>query len=91
MRIIKLSLLVSIIMHLMYFFIIFCWAYLKSHYFESDFPNEYDNVNVLQNEVVFGFIGSPFNIVTSIVVTATIVTLIYVLTKRHDKSENINR
>lgn len=84
MRIIKLSLFVSIIMHLIYFLSIFGWAYMRSYFFETDFSNEYDNINVLQNEVVFGFVGSPFSIIISIIGTATIVALIYVLTRKHE-------
>ena len=84
MRTIKLSFIVSIIMHLVYFLITLSWAYLKTQFFETDFPNEYDNVDILQNEIAFGFIGSPFNVMISIIGTTTIIALIYVLTKRHN-------
>ncbi len=85
-----LSFLLSIIMHLVYFISILGWAYLKSHFFETDFLDEYENVNVLQNEVVFGYVGSPFSIMLSIIGTATIVALIYVLTKKHNKESDIS-
>ncbi|MFY3790464.1 hypothetical protein ACOQFO_01900 [Ureibacillus sp. MALMAid1270] len=84
MRIVILSFFVSIILHLVLFLSIFCFAYLKTHFFETKLY-ENDNIVVLQDEVVFGFVGTPLSIIFSIIGTATIVALMYLLAKTHKR------
>jgi hypothetical protein len=60
MKVILPALIISFVIHIIYFVGMMSVSYLKTRNYKPDLANAWDNVETLQSEVVFGKVGSPF-------------------------------
>lgn len=66
----------SLLIHLIYIVYTVLGGYLKTKYYNPDISSAGDNVYVLQNEVTFGMVGSPFFFVFSFLKVALICAIL---------------
>nr|WP_106780305.1 hypothetical protein [Lysinibacillus timonensis] len=85
MKVVILSLLCSIAIHLIYLIVTIGWAYVETLFFEIELSHRYENAYALQNEVAIGYVISPINLIIQLVVVAIIVALITVLRSKYLK------
>ncbi|MEH7383367.1 hypothetical protein V7138_23105 [Bacillus sp. JJ1533] len=57
----------SVMIHFIYFVCTVGIGYIKTKFFNPDISSEWEKVEYLQNEVVFGMVISPFIFVYSLV------------------------
>ena len=50
----------SIVIHVVYFFVMMLVGYIKTRNYKPDFASAWDNVETLQTEVVFSKVNSHF-------------------------------
>ncbi|WP_449623113.1 hypothetical protein [Robertmurraya sp. Marseille-Q9965] len=53
------SLIVSVLFHIIFFGGMLVVGYVKTRNYEPDLANRWERVEILQNEVAFGTVGSP--------------------------------
>ncbi|QFF97853.1 hypothetical protein PB01_02950 [Psychrobacillus glaciei] len=76
MKIILQAIIGSLLIHLIYIVYTFLGGYLKTKYYTPDITSTWDNVYVLQNEVAFGMVSSPFFYVFSFLKVAIICAIL---------------
>ena len=74
MRLICKAIIVSILLHITYLIVIFVWNYLQTLFYTPDFSAA--NTVILQNEVIFGHIGSLKPLIVSLIVVAFVTWII---------------
>ncbi len=75
MKIIIQSLLISFVLHVVYFTGSIIYGYFLTKTHDPDIAASYENVYFLQNEVAFGYVGSPLFIIFSFFGMAALVGL----------------
>lgn len=50
----------SVVIHVVYFFGMMLFGYIKTRNYKPDFASAWDNVETLQSEVSFSKVNSPF-------------------------------
>ncbi|MFF2753302.1 hypothetical protein ACFVR1_06040 [Psychrobacillus sp. NPDC058041] len=76
MKIILQAIIGSLLIHLIYIVYTVIGGYIKTKYYTPDISSTWDNVEVLQNEVAFGMVGSPFFYVFSFLRVAVICAIL---------------
>ncbi|WP_391119806.1 hypothetical protein [Psychrobacillus sp. L3] len=72
MKIILQAIFGSLLIHLIYIVYTVLDGYLKTKYYTPDISSAWNNVDMLQNEVAFGMVSSPFFYVFSFLRAAII-------------------
>lgn len=85
MRLVFRAATVSIVLHIVYLLVIFCWGYLQTLFYTADFSAA--NTVILQNEVSFGYVGSSQLLIVSLIVI-TLVTWIILRLAETKKAMN---
>lgn len=78
MKLVLQALRVSIAIHIVYFVGMMLVGYIQTRNYKADFTSNWDNVAILQNEVVFSMAHSPF----LYLITFVGVAVIYLLYKK---------
>lgn len=78
MRLILKAFISSIVIHLIYIVYTIMDGYIKTKNYNPDMPSGWDNVEVLQNEVAFGMVISPFFILFSLLKVSIICAIIII-------------
>lgn len=76
MRFILKAFIGSILIHLIYIIYTIMDGYIKTKNYNPDMPSAWDNVDVLQDEVVFGMVISPFFVLFSFLNVSIICAII---------------
>ncbi|MDI2589152.1 hypothetical protein OR571_19125 [Psychrobacillus sp. NEAU-3TGS] len=76
MKIILQAFIGSIIIHIIYTAYTIMGGYIKTKYYNPDIPKGWETVDVLQNEVAFGMIISPYFFLYSILSVTVICAII---------------
>ena len=74
MRLVFKAVIVSIFLHIIYLLVIVGWGYLKTLFYTADVSAA--NTVILQNEVSFGYVGSPLPLIVSFIVIAVVTWII---------------
>jgi len=74
MRLVFKAIILSIFLHITYLVVIIGWSYLKTLYYTPDFSAA--NTVILQNEVLFGYVGSAQPLIVSFIVIALVTWII---------------
>ena len=74
MRLVFKAIILSIFLHITYLVVILGWSYLKTLYYTPDFSAA--NTVILQNEVLFGYVGSSQPLIVSLIVVALVTWII---------------
>ncbi|MCM3745699.1 hypothetical protein M3193_16360 [Sporosarcina luteola] len=70
------ALLFSFLLHLIYIAGVLLTGSIQTKYYEPDILKSWNNVDVLQNEVAFGVIGSPLILLYTFIGTTLISALV---------------
>jgi L-asparagine transporter-like permease len=84
------TLIISFVIHFIYIVGVLVVGYLQTRNYKSDIENAWDNVGVLQNEVAFGVIGSPFILLYTFIGVALISGLTFFLYSKAKKDASPN-
>ena len=82
LKIIIQALIGSIIIHVTYIFGTLLIGYIKTKFYKPDISTSWDNVEILQNEVAFGRVISPYFALLSFVGVAVICGIILFIYKK---------
>lgn len=74
MRLVFKAVILSVFLHITYLVVIIGWSYLKTLYYTPDFSTA--NTVILQNEVLFGYVGSSQPLIVSLIVVALVTWII---------------
>lgn len=87
MKIALQALFFSLLLHFTYIAGVLLTGYIKTQDYKPDSANSWENVDMLQNEIVFGIIGSPLVLVyTFIGITLIFGLVLYTYRKVKDAS-----
>ncbi|GGA15415.1 hypothetical protein [Psychrobacillus lasiicapitis] len=87
MRIILQAFIGSIMIHLIYTAYTIINGYIKTKFYNPDMQNAWETVDVLQNEVAFGMIMSPYFFLYSILILTVICAIILFLYEKLFKNK----